>query len=51
MAIAWVLRHPQMTSALVGASKVSQIEDSVAALDKLDFSDEELQAIEDILAE
>jgi len=51
MAIAWVLRHPQMTSALVGASKVSQIEDSVAALNNLGFSDEELQAIEDILAE
>ncbi len=51
LAIAWVLRHPQMTSALIGASKVSQIEDSVAALNNLEFSDEELQAIEDILAE
>jgi L-glyceraldehyde 3-phosphate reductase len=51
MAIAWVLRNPEMTSALVGASKVSQIEDSVAALTNLDFSAEELQVIENILAE
>ncbi len=51
MAVAWTLRHKQMTSALIGASKVSQIEDIVAALDNLDFSDEELQNIEDILAE
>jgi L-glyceraldehyde 3-phosphate reductase len=46
-----VLRNPEMTSALVGASKVSQIEDSVAALHNLEFSSEELQAIENILAE
>jgi L-glyceraldehyde 3-phosphate reductase len=50
MAIAWVLRQPVMTSALVGASRVSQIEDSVAALDNLDFAAEELQSIEHILA-
>lgn len=50
MAVAWTLRHKQMTSALIGASKVSQIEEIVAALDNLDFSDEELQKIEDILA-
>ncbi len=49
MAVAWVLRHPQMTSALVGASKVGQIEESVAALENLAFSEEELQAIEEIL--
>jgi len=51
MAIAWTLRLPQMTSALVGASRPSQIEDSVKALDNLEFSDEELAAIEAILAE
>jgi L-glyceraldehyde 3-phosphate reductase len=51
LAIAWVLRHPGMTSALVGASRVSQIENSVAALDNLEFSAEELKAIDDILAE
>ncbi len=50
MAIAWVLRHPGMTSALIGASKVSQVEDCVAALNNLEFSDVELQAIEEILA-
>ncbi len=46
MAVAWVLRHKGMTSAVIGASKVSQIENIIAALDKLDFSDEELVAIE-----
>ncbi len=51
MAIAWVLRLPQVTSALVGASKVSQIENSVAALNHLEFSREELDAIERILAD
>jgi len=49
MALAWVLRQPAVTSALVGASRVSQVEDSVATLDKLDFSQEELNAIEAIL--
>ncbi len=49
LAIAWVLRHPTMTSALIGASKVSQIESAVGALDNLDFSAEELDAIESIL--
>lgn len=51
MAIAWVLRHPGMTSALIGASKVRQIEDAVAALDNLAFSAEELAAIEGILSQ
>lgn len=50
LAVAWVLRRPEMTSALIGASKVSQIEEIVAALDNLDFTTEELAAIEDILA-
>ena len=49
LAIAWVLRHPIMTSALVGASKVSQVEDNIAALDNLAFSADELGAIEAIL--
>jgi L-glyceraldehyde 3-phosphate reductase len=49
MALAWILRHQGVTSALVGASKVSQIEDSVGALDNLAFGDPELQAIEVIL--
>ncbi len=50
LAVAWVLRDPVMTSALIGASKVSQIEDIVGALNNLNFTDEELQNIEDILA-
>lgn len=50
LALAWVLRHKGVTSALVGASKISQVEDSVGALDNLVFSHEELQAIESILA-
>jgi L-glyceraldehyde 3-phosphate reductase len=48
MALAWVLRHPGMTSALIGASKVSQIEDAVAALKNLAFSDEEMRQIDEI---
>jgi L-glyceraldehyde 3-phosphate reductase len=48
LALAWVLRHPGMTSALVGASRVSQIEDAVGALTNLEFSAEELAAIDAI---
>jgi L-glyceraldehyde 3-phosphate reductase len=50
MALAWVLRHPEMTSALIGASRVSQIEDAVGALNNLNFAHDELQRIEGILA-
>jgi L-glyceraldehyde 3-phosphate reductase len=46
MALAWALRDPRVTSALVGASSVEQLEDNVAALDRLEFSDEELAEIE-----
>ena len=46
MAIAWVLRDPRVTSALVGASSVEQLEANVAALDRLDFSEEELAEID-----
>jgi L-glyceraldehyde 3-phosphate reductase len=49
MALAWVLRHPTMTSALIGASRIAQIEEAVGALDQLSFSDGELAAIEAIL--
>jgi len=49
MALAWVLRHETMTSVLIGASKVQQIEDAVAMLSRLDFSTEELQQIETTL--
>jgi L-glyceraldehyde 3-phosphate reductase len=47
MALAWVLRDERVTSALVGASSVRQLETNVAALDNLGFTDEELRAIED----
>jgi L-glyceraldehyde 3-phosphate reductase len=46
MAVAWTLRDPRVTSALIGASSVEQLEQNVAALDNLDFSDEELAEID-----
>ena len=46
MAIAWTLRDPRVTSALVGASSVAQLEQNVAALDALEFTDEELAEID-----
>lgn len=50
MALAWTLRGGRVTSALIGASRTEQIESSVRALDQLDFSEEELRNIEDILS-
>src|SRR5574341_418189 len=49
MAIAWVLRKPAVTSALIGASNVKQLEDNLAAVNNLRFSDDELDQIESIL--
>jgi L-glyceraldehyde 3-phosphate reductase len=49
MALGWTLRHPGVTSTLVGASRVAQVEDGVAALGNLAFADQELAAIEEIL--
>jgi L-glyceraldehyde 3-phosphate reductase len=49
MAIAWVLRLPAVTSALVGTSRPQQVDDCVNALDNLDFTAEELNDIEAIL--
>jgi len=46
MALAWALRDPRVTSALIGASSVAQLEDNIAALDRLDFTDEELAEID-----
>ena len=51
MALAWALRHKAMTSVLVGASRVDQIEDNVRALSNLHFSEEELADIEGVLAD
>ena len=47
MAVAWVLRDPRVTSALVGASSVEQLDDTLGALDGLDFSDDELREIDE----
>lgn len=49
MAVAWILRDGRVTSVLVGASKVSQVEDNVKALDNISFTKEELDKIDQIL--
>jgi L-glyceraldehyde 3-phosphate reductase len=51
MALAWTLRDPRMTSTLVGASSVAQLEANVAALDNLDFTDDELAEIDQYATE
>jgi L-glyceraldehyde 3-phosphate reductase len=50
LAIAWVLRQPAVTSALIGASRVSQLENSIASLERSVLSDDELRRIEEVLA-
>jgi L-glyceraldehyde 3-phosphate reductase len=50
MSLAWVLRDERMTSALIGASRVEQIEQNVAALNNASFAAEELQMIDTVLA-
>lgn len=49
MALAWNLRQPTIASVLIGASRVSQLEDNLKALDNLEFADEELAKIDSIL--
>jgi L-glyceraldehyde 3-phosphate reductase len=49
MAIVWTLRKPAVTSSLIGASSVKQLEDNLAALNNLNFSEDELDRIESIL--
>lgn len=49
MALAWVLRHPIVTTAIIGASKVKQVEDCVAAANSLIFTSDELARIDQIL--
>lgn len=49
MALAWNLRQPTIASVLIGASRVSQLEDNLKALDNLDFADEELAKIDSIV--
>lgn len=48
MALAWVLRQPQVTTVLIGASRVEQLDENVRALEKLDFSQEELARIDEL---
>ena len=50
MAIAWILRRPEVTTVLVGASRVSQLDNSLAALGRTGFSEDELKKIDEILA-
>jgi L-glyceraldehyde 3-phosphate reductase len=46
MALAWALRDPRVTSVLLGASSVAQLDDNLGALERLDFADEELARID-----
>jgi L-glyceraldehyde 3-phosphate reductase len=46
MALAWVLRDARVTSALIGASSVAQLEDNVGAIERLGFGDDELSEID-----
>jgi L-glyceraldehyde 3-phosphate reductase len=50
MALCWILRKEEITSVLIGASRVSQVQDAIQSLDNLTFSNDELSAIENILA-
>ncbi len=50
MAIAWTLRLPEVTTALIGASDIEQVEENAGALEKLTFADDELRRIDSILA-
>jgi L-glyceraldehyde 3-phosphate reductase len=51
MALAWALRYNTVTAVLVGASRVEQVEENVAALNGLEFAEEELSAIERVLGD
>lgn len=49
MALAWVLRRKEITSVLIGASRPEQIEDNVKTIQNLEFSEDEIVRIENIL--
>ena len=51
LALAWALRDPRMTSVIIGACSVAQLEANVAATGNLDLTDEELSEIDQILAQ
>ncbi|MCL4133385.1 UNVERIFIED_CONTAM: hypothetical protein GTU68_015845 [Idotea baltica] len=50
MAIAWILRQPQVVSVLIGASSADQLKENVTALDNLEFTDEELKLIDNVIS-
>ena len=50
MALAWILRHPVMTSVLIGASSLNQLEENAAVIENLSFTENELARIEEILS-
>jgi len=49
MALAWTLRLPEITSALIGASSLKQVAENVVALDNLDFTESELKRIDELV--
>ncbi len=49
LALAWVLRHNTVTSALIGASSTEQIDDNLSVLENLEFTSEELEQIDEII--
>jgi L-glyceraldehyde 3-phosphate reductase len=49
MAVAWLLKDKRVTSVLVGVSKVSQLKDNLATMDRMEFTPGELEKIENIL--
>jgi L-glyceraldehyde 3-phosphate reductase len=51
MALAWILKDPRITSVLIGASSVAQLEDSLKAIQNTQFSDEELKVIQNIISQ
>ena len=50
MALSWLLKDSRVTSVIIGASSVSQIEDNLKALDNIEFTEEEIGLIEDLSA-
>jgi L-glyceraldehyde 3-phosphate reductase len=51
LALSWALRDPRMTSLVMGASRVAQVDENLAALDRLDFDDDELRRIDEFAVE
>jgi len=49
MAITWLMKDKRVTSVLIGASSVKQLDDNLACLDNIDFTTDELNRIEEVL--